>query len=192
MKRFVFVVAPVLGLAMLAACGQASGTVTQAAGSEPTTTTTPTTLAPPTTTTTLAPTTTTTLPPPPSFVLNCPAESQTRGPYYGKPWEIGVGWQGQITETATIDISWGDGKKSRFSSAAAFNKNPYHGYEKPGVYPVSAFVTDYYGRSVASSCTINWFDTLPGTMNAFDCALHDGLIRAPDGSYVPDPKCGKS
>jgi hypothetical protein len=174
----------VLSLVFLGtACGNGDADTVAAVRAVPTTATTET----PTTTTTETPTTTTTLPAPPTFVLLCPAEASFG--YFGKPTMFTLGYQGYVgTDVMALDVSWGDGKAARYASLAAFGKRRSHDYG-PGIYQVSALLTDDYGRTATSSCTVKWTDTLPGTMNAFHCVMTGGWDRAPDGSYQKDPSC---
>jgi len=176
-------------------CGDSSSSTT-AAGSVSAPTTVVTTAS--TTTTTAAPTTTTTLPAPPTFVALCPAEA-TFG-YFGKPTDFKIGYQYWVgTDTLTLDISWGDGKSTRFTSIAAFDKARSHSYE-PGTYQVNALLTDAYGRTASSSCNVKWTDSLPHTMQVVDCTLRRNMITTyePDANgflqakSVPDPSCAGS
>jgi hypothetical protein len=177
-------------LILLGGCGQSASTTPSQAASAvvPTTATT----AAPTTTTTEAPTTTTTLPAPPTFVVLCPAPAAMG--YFGKPADFTIGWQGQVnTDTMTLDISWGDGKVARYTSLNALNKARTHAYG-PGTYQVNALLTDAYGRSSASNCTISWKDTLPETMHNFDCVLRGNQITTYNNGQsqsYPDPSCGR-
>lgn len=186
-----FLAAGIGALLLLSGCGksgadqEATFTAASAAPATSVTTAAPTTTTEPPTTTTMA------LPAPPTFVVICPPAASTG--YFGKPWDVGLGYQYWVgTDAWTLDISWGDGKASRFTSWAAFGK-ARHPFE-PGQYQVNAMLTDAYGRTATSSCNISWKDTLPDTMHSFDCAMRDNQITTWENGHstsIPDPACSR-